>query len=144
MKNFWLHFHYVILLYHIFCCIKEKKKFIYFFFVHTFLFFLFASYIKTTKKKWLQSWFRRHFRKNCLILKGIVKWAESCERVNVLFFLFRDTLTQENQHFFKSMEILIFDTHREISAVISPFEFTQRHYSEGCLFILEKTCNVEC
>ena len=40
------------------------------------------------------------------------------------------------------MEILIFDTHRPLSAIISPFQFTQHHSSEGCLFTLEKTCDV--
>ena len=39
------------------------------------------------------------------------------------------------------MEILIFDTHRPLSAIISPFQFTQRHSSEGCLFTSEKTCD---
>ena len=29
-------------------------------------------------------------------------------------------------------------------AIISPFKFTQRHCSEGCLFTSEKTCDVEC
>ena len=56
----------------------------------------------------------------------------------------KDTLTLENQPFYKRMEILIFDTHRLLPAIISPFQFTQRHYSEGCLFTLEKTCDVEC
>ena len=32
------------------------------------------------------------------------------------------------------MEILIFDIHRSLSAIISPFQFTQRPSSEGCLF----------
>ena len=40
------------------------------------------------------------------------------------------------------MEILIFNTHRRLSAIISPFKFTQRHSSEGCLFTSEKTCDV--
>ena len=39
------------------------------------------------------------------------------------------------------MEILIFDTRRPLSAIISPFKFTQRHSSESCLFTLEKTCD---
>ena len=55
---------------------------------------------------------------------------------------FKDTLTLENQPFFKRMEILISDTHRPLSAIISPFQCTQRHSSEGCLFISEKTCDV--
>ena len=40
------------------------------------------------------------------------------------------------------MEILIFDIdipHQPLSAMISPFEFTQRHSSEGCLFTSGKT-----
>ena len=40
------------------------------------------------------------------------------------------------------MEILIFDTHRRLSAIISPFKFMQRHSSEGCLFTLEITYDV--
>ena len=39
------------------------------------------------------------------------------------------------------MEILIFDTHWPLSAIISPFQFTQRHSSEGCLFTSEKICD---
>ena len=55
---------------------------------------------------------------------------------------FKDTLRLENQPFFKIMEILIFDTHRPLSAIISPFQFTRRHSSKGCLFSSEKTCDV--
>ena len=55
---------------------------------------------------------------------------------------FKDTLTLENQPFFK-MEILIFDTHRPLSTIIYPFQFTQRHSCEGCLFTLGKTCDIE-
>ena len=40
------------------------------------------------------------------------------------------------------MEILIFDTHRQLSTIVSPFKFMQRHSSEGCLFTSEKTCDV--
>ena len=57
---------------------------------------------------------------------------------------FMDTLTLENRPFFKGMAILIFDTHQPLSAIFSPFQFTQRHSSEGRLFTLEKTCDVEC
>ena len=57
---------------------------------------------------------------------------------------FKDTLTYENQPFFKRMEILIFDTDRPLSAMIYPFQFTQCHSREGCLFTSGKTCNVEC
>ena len=52
--------------------------------------------------------------------------------------LFKDTLTLENQPFFKRMEILVFDTNRPLSAIISPCQFTQRHSREGCLFTSEK------
>ena len=57
---------------------------------------------------------------------------------------FKDTLAFENQPFFKTMEILIFDTNWPLSAIISPFQFTQRHFSEGCLFTLKKACDIEC
>ena len=57
---------------------------------------------------------------------------------------FKDALTLGNQPFFKRMDILIFDIHRPISAIISPFQFTQHHSSEGCLFTSEKTCDIEC
>ena len=53
-------------------------------------------------------------------------------------FNFKDTLTLDNQPFFKRMEILICDTHWPFSAIISPFQLTQHHSSEGCLFTLEK------
>ena len=33
-------------------------------------------------------------------------------------FRFKDTLTLDNQPFFKRMEVLIFDTHRPLSAII--------------------------
>ena len=57
---------------------------------------------------------------------------------------FKDTLRLENQPFIKRMEILIFDTHWSLSAIISPFQFTQHHSSEGCLFTSEKTYDLEC
>ena len=37
------------------------------------------------------------------------------------------------------MEIFIFDTHLQLSAIIAPYKFTEHHISEGCLFSLEKT-----
>ena len=55
---------------------------------------------------------------------------------------FKDTLTLENQHFFKRTEILILNTPRPLSAIFSPFQFTQRYSREGCLFTSEKTCDV--
>ena len=55
---------------------------------------------------------------------------------------FKDTLTLENQQCCKKMEISIFDTHQPLSAIIYPFQFTQRHSSEGCLFTSEKTYDV--
>ena len=42
------------------------------------------------------------------------------------------------------MEILMFDTQRWLSAIIVPYKFTQRHSTEGYLFLSEKTCDVEC
>ena len=36
----------------------------------------------------------------------------------------------------------MFDTHQRLSAVTSPFKFMQHHSSEGCLFTLEKTCDI--
>ena len=51
---------------------------------------------------------------------------------------FKDTLTLENQPFFKRMKILIFDTHRQLSAIIYPFQFTQRHSRECTLFTIGK------
>ena len=40
------------------------------------------------------------------------------------------------------MEILIFDTHWSLSAIISPFQLTQCHSSEGCLLTSENTCDL--
>ena len=57
---------------------------------------------------------------------------------------FKDTLTLENQPFLKRMEILISDTHRPLSAIISPFQLTQHHSSDGWIFTSEKPCDVEC
>ena len=57
---------------------------------------------------------------------------------------FKGTLTLEKQPFFKRMEILIFDTDRSLFAIISPIQFTQHHFSDGCLFTSEKTCDIEC
>ena len=62
----------------------------------------------------------------------------------LIFFLFQGYSDVRESPFFKRMEVLIFDTHRPLSAIISPFQFTQRHSSEGCLFTSEKTCDVEC
>ena len=36
------------------------------------------------------------------------------------------------------MEILTFDTHWQLSAITSPFKFTQQHSSKGCLCTSEK------
>ena len=36
------------------------------------------------------------------------------------------------------MEILIFDTHRQLFAIISPYRFMLRHFSEGRLFSSKK------
>ena len=55
---------------------------------------------------------------------------------------FKDTLTLKNQPFLKRMDIWMFDTNWPFSTIISPFQFTQLHSSEGCLFKSEKTCDV--
>ena len=60
----------------------------------------------------------------------------------LLFQGYSDTL--ESQPFFKRMEILIFDIHWQLSTIVSPYKFMQRHSSEGCLFTSEKTCDIEC
>ena len=73
-----------------------------------------------------------------LNVKGIVKSPEPW------FFSFKDTLTWENQPFFERMETLILDTHWQLSAIISPFKFTQLHSNEGCLLTSEKSCDIEC
>ena len=58
--------------------------------------------------------------------------------------LSKDNLALENYPFFKRMEIMTFDTHHGLSAMISLYKYTQRHFSEGYLFSLEKTCDVDC
>ena len=75
------------------------------------------------------------------LLKGVYS---ELSHVNMLFFSFQGYSDIRDIPFFKKMEILIFDTHRLLSDKISPFEFTQRHSSEGCLFTSEKACDVEC
>ena len=62
-------------------------------------------------------------------------WYSSC---------FKDTLTQENHLFFERMKIFTFDTHRQLSTIIAPYKFMQCNSSEGCLFLLQKTCDIEC
>ena len=57
---------------------------------------------------------------------------------------FKDTPTLENQSLFKRIEILLSDTHQPLSAIIYPFQFTQCHSPEGCLFTLGKTYDVVC
>ena len=42
------------------------------------------------------------------------------------------------------MEILIFDTHWQFSAIISPYKLTQCHSSEGYLFLTEKNLWCQC
>ena len=39
---------------------------------------------------------------------------------------------------------MTFDTHQQLFAIISPYEYMKHHSSEGCLFSLEKTCDVQC
>ena len=36
------------------------------------------------------------------------------------------------------------DTHRQLSAMITPHKYTQRHSSEGCLFSSERIFDLEC
>ena len=74
-------------------------------------------------------------------LKG---WYGELSDVNVIFFLFQGTRTYENHPFFKKIEIFIFDSQRRLSAIITPYKFTQCYSSKGCLFSSEKTCDVEC
>ena len=69
-------------------------------------------------------------------VKGIVKSTEPCKCV--IFLCFKDTLTSENQVFFKRMKILIFNTHLPLSSIISPFQITRRHSSDGCLLHWKK------
>ena len=42
------------------------------------------------------------------------------------------------------MEIITFDTHLQLSAIISPYKYAQQHSSEGCLFSLEKNIGILC
>ena len=42
------------------------------------------------------------------------------------------------------MEILIFDTHQQLSTKISPCKSVRHRFSEGLLFSSEKTCDIEC
>ena len=41
-------------------------------------------------------------------------------------------------HLHERMEIMTFLTQWPISAIISPYKYTQHHSSEGCLYLLEK------
>ena len=40
------------------------------------------------------------------------------------------------------MKIMTFNTHQGFSAIISPYKYTLHHSCEGCVFSLDKTCNV--
>ena len=40
------------------------------------------------------------------------------------------------------MGISVFDTHRQISAIIYPYKSMRHHFSESDLFSSEKTCDV--
>ena len=42
------------------------------------------------------------------------------------------------------MEILIFDTHQQLSLIISPCKSVWHRFSESLLFSSEKTCDTEC
>ena len=72
--------------------------------------------------------------------KGIVKRAETCKCE--FFLVSRTVLHKRITASLKQMAIFIFDVHRWLAAIISPYKFTQRHSSEGCLFSSEKTCDV--
>ena len=51
-------------------------------------------------------------------------------------------MTYVNHPFFTRMKILIFDTHQQLSAIISPYKFMLRNFSKDRLFSSEKTCEV--
>ena len=68
-------------------------------------------------------------------LKGIVKWVEPCKC---------DILLVSRILWHRRMEIFMFGNHWQLSTVIAPYEFTECHSSEGCLFSSEKTFDVEC
>ena len=85
-------------------------------------------------------------RKCFAILKEIIKWAELCKSVillvsRILWHKGINPSLKEWRFWYLNGG---FDTHRPLSGIIYPFQFTQCHSSEGCLFILEKTCDVEC
>ena len=73
------------------------------------------------------------------MLKGLLRWAMQMWYSS----RFKDTLTYVNHPFFTRVKILIFDTHQELSAIISPYKFMLRNFSEGRLFSSEKTCELE-
>ena len=58
--------------------------------------------------------------------------------VNVVFVSFQGYADKIESSLFKRIKILILDPHRRLSAIISPYKFMQRHFSEGCLFLSEK------
>ena len=48
------------------------------------------------------------------------------------------------EHGTPGMDILIFDTHLQLSTRISPYNSMLPHFSKGRLFSSEKTCDIEC
>ena len=73
------------------------------------------------------------------VVKGMVKRAEPCKcDILVSRILWHSRIIPSEWMFW----YLIFTWW--LSAVISPCKFMQRHFSEGCLFSLEKTYDVEC
>ena len=82
------------------------------------------------------------FQQFLKLIKGIVKRAEPC-KCDVLF-VSRIIWHKRITPFFKRMDIFMFYTHWQLSVIIVPFKFTQCHSSEGYLFSLEKTCDLEC
>ena len=52
----------------------------------------------------------------------------------MIFVLFQGYSDIIKSPFCKRMEIMRFDTHQRVSAIVSPYKCTQYHSSEGCLF----------
>ena len=63
-------------------------------------------------------------------------WRE-LSHVNVIFISLQG-YPDENHPFFKRIEILIFDTHQQLSAIISPHKFVQCHSSGNLLIFIGK------
>ena len=76
-----------------------------------------------------------------MAIKAFVKRAElnKCD-----IRLVSKTLWHERIPFFNRMEIMKFDIHRRLSAIIFPYKYIQHHSNKGSFFSLEETCDVEC